>query len=51
MSDTPNHIRLSLARPEFSLELDLELPGRGITAVFGASGSGKTTLWRCVAGL
>ena len=35
----------------FSLDLDLHLPGRGITAIFGHSGSGKTTLLRCIAGL
>ena len=35
----------------FSLEVDLCLPGRGITALFGHSGSGKTTLLRCLAGL
>jgi len=37
--------------PGFSLEVDLTLPGRGVTALFGPSGSGKTTLLRCVAGL
>lgn len=36
---------------DFTLKLDLQLPGEGISAVFGASGSGKTTLLRCVAGL
>ncbi len=46
-----NHIRLSLARPDFTLQADLALPPRGITALFGPSGSGKTTLLRCVAGL
>ncbi len=44
-------IRVQLTRPSFSLDVDLDLPGTGITAVFGASGSGKTTLLRCVAGL
>jgi molybdate transport system ATP-binding protein len=37
--------------PGFSLEVALELPGRGVTAIFGQSGSGKTTLLRCIAGL
>ncbi|SAL46343.1 ABC transporter [Caballeronia arvi] len=35
----------------FTLDLDLTLPGRGVTAIFGHSGSGKTTLLRCLAGL
>ena len=35
----------------FNLDVDLNLPGRGITALFGHSGSGKTTLLRCIAGL
>lgn len=36
---------------DFSLDVALELPGRGVTAFFGVSGSGKTTLLRCIAGL
>lgn len=43
--------RFKLAYPAFSLDVDLELPGRGVTALFGPSGSGKTTLLRCIAGL
>jgi molybdate transport system ATP-binding protein len=35
----------------FLLDVALDLPGRGVTAIFGRSGSGKTTLLRCVAGL
>jgi molybdate transport system ATP-binding protein len=35
----------------FSLNVDLTLPGRGITALFGHSGSGKTTLLRAMSGL
>lgn len=35
----------------FSLDVELDLPGRGVTALFGHSGSGKTTLLRCIAGL
>jgi molybdate transport system ATP-binding protein len=35
----------------FTLDVDLALPGRGVTALFGHSGSGKTTLLRCIAGL
>jgi molybdate transport system ATP-binding protein len=43
-------LRMKLARGTFALEVDRELPGAGVTALFGASGSGKTTLLRCVAG-
>ena len=41
----------TLQRPGFTLDVALELPGRGITALFGASGSGKTTCLRVLAGL
>jgi len=37
--------------PHFKLDIDLNLPGKGVTALFGPSGSGKTTVLRCVAGL
>ncbi len=43
--------RFCVIWPGFSLDLDLELPGHGVTALFGHSGSGKTTLLRCIAGL
>ncbi len=45
------HARFRLDRGEFRLDLDLELPGRGITALFGHSGSGKTSCLRAMAGL
>ena len=47
-------ISYRMAQPagsHFHLEIDVEIPASGITAVFGASGSGKTTLLRCLAGL
>ncbi|MFO8154093.1 molybdenum ABC transporter ATP-binding protein [Thioalkalivibrio sp.] len=44
-------LRLDLERPGFRLTIDTEVPGRGVTALFGRSGCGKTTLLRCVAGL
>ncbi|WP_151447392.1 molybdenum ABC transporter ATP-binding protein [Lacisediminimonas profundi] len=44
-------LNLQLNYTGFSLEVDLDLPGRGVTAVFGHSGSGKTTLLRAIAGL
>ena len=43
--------RFRLDWPGFILDVDLSLPGRGVTALFGHSGSGKTTLLRCIAGL
>ena len=45
------HARFQLNWPGFVLDVDLDLPGRGVTALFGPSGSGKTTLLRCIAGL
>lgn len=36
---------------DFSLDVALALPGRGVTAIFGPSGCGKTTLLRSIAGL
>ena len=34
--------------PGFTLDVDLVLPKRGVTALFGHSGSGKTTLRRAL---
>ncbi|ARM82728.1 MULTISPECIES: molybdenum ABC transporter ATP-binding protein [Marinobacter] len=45
------HARFRCAFPGFDLDVDLTLPGTGITALFGHSGCGKTTLLRCMAGL
>ncbi len=44
-------LRYTLERADFSLDVALEVPMRGITGIFGESGSGKTTVLRCVAGL
>jgi molybdate transport system ATP-binding protein len=44
-------LRLRLPRAAFELAVDIELPARGITALFGPSGCGKTSLLRSVAGL
>lgn len=43
--------KFNIEWPGFTLDVDLELPERGVTALFGHSGSGKTTLLRCIAGL
>ncbi|WP_260954758.1 molybdenum ABC transporter ATP-binding protein [Pseudomonas citri] len=45
------HARFQLEHGAFSLDLDVQLPGRGVTALYGESGSGKTTCLRCIAGL
>ena len=42
---------LKQALGSFSLDVTLDLPSRGVTAIFGSSGSGKTTLLRSIAGL
>ncbi|MHA7598375.1 molybdenum ABC transporter ATP-binding protein [Alicycliphilus sp. T452] len=45
------HALLRVQRADFSLDVDLRLPGNGVTALFGPSGCGKTTCLRAVAGL
>lgn len=45
-------VRLKLAYPGgFDLDVDLDLPGRGVSALSGPSGCGKTTCLRAIAGL
>ena len=44
-------VRLHLTYSGFALDVDLHVPGRGVTALYGHSGSGKTTCLRCIAGL
>ena len=43
--------RFHLERSDFTLDVDLTLPGHGVSALFGHSGSGKTTCLRAMAGL
>jgi molybdate transport system ATP-binding protein len=43
--------RFDLRFPAFRLDVELDVPMSGITAIVGPSGSGKTTLLRCLAGL
>ncbi|SEQ22072.1 molybdate transport system ATP-binding protein [Amphritea atlantica] len=45
------HARFKLNYAGFALDVDLNLPSQGVTALFGPSGSGKSTLLRCIAGL
>ncbi len=44
-------LQARLDRGDFTLDVDMALPGHGITALFGPSGSGKTTCLRVLAGL
>lgn len=43
--------RFQIEQRDFTLDVDLNIPARGVTAVFGPSGCGKTTLLRAIAGL
>lgn len=43
--------KIAVQYPDFSLDVDLNLPTSGVTAIFGPSGSGKTSLIRAIAGL
>lgn len=42
---------IRLQRPGFALDVQLDLPAQGVTALFGPSGSGKTSCLRILAGL
>ncbi|WP_296254885.1 MULTISPECIES: molybdenum ABC transporter ATP-binding protein [unclassified Pseudomonas] len=44
-------VRLNLDFSDFAVNVDVSLPGHGVTALYGDSGSGKTTCLRCIAGL
>lgn len=43
--------RYQHCKGDFNLDVDCEIPSKGITALFGPSGSGKTSLLRLLAGL
>ena len=43
--------KFHIDRGEFMLDVDLQVPSRGVTALFGPSGCGKSTLLRAIAGL
>jgi len=42
---------LKLPRGDFTLDVALQLPAQGVSALFGPSGCGKTTVLRALAGL
>jgi molybdate transport system ATP-binding protein len=44
-------VQLQLERASFRLDVQLDLPAEGFTALFGPSGCGKTTILRSIAGL
>ncbi len=50
MSSLEARIRLDRGA-DFTLDVQLDIPLRGVTAVYGPSGSGKTSLLYCLAGL
>src|SRR5690606_1845493 len=45
------HAAIAVQRGALALDVELQLPARGVTALFGPSAAGKTTLLRCIAGL
>ena len=46
-----NHIRLSLQKSAFAVEVNLQFNAGQCLALWGPSGSGKTTILRAIAGL
>jgi len=45
------HCAIKLQRKAFAIDVEFDIPSRGVLGIFGHSGSGKTTLLRCLAGL
>jgi molybdate transport system ATP-binding protein len=50
-ADAGIHAQFAIAYPGFALDVALDLPGRGFSALVGPSGSGKTSCLRALAGL
>ncbi len=44
-------VRLRARRGSFAFDVDVNVPGRGVTAFMGPSGAGKSTCFRLLAGL
>ncbi|CAA0080822.1 Sulfate/thiosulfate import ATP-binding protein CysA [BD1-7 clade bacterium] len=44
-------VAITRSLPGFQLDMQLDLPAEGVTAIYGPSGSGKTSLLRAIAGL
>ncbi len=51
MTDTTLDLDLTLVRGSFQQSVQLRLPGRQVSVLFGTSGTGKTSLLRAIAGL
>ena len=51
MDSCIGHCKLKLQRENFTIDVDFNIPKKGVLGIFGHSGSGKTTVLRCLAGL
>lgn len=44
-------VNINKQQGDFTIDVEMELPSKGVTALFGSSGSGKTTIVNIIAGL